>query len=284
MDRVFAARQRYAAELAAMGPLESQALIDAFARVPREDYLGPGPWKIMGFPNRSSQTPDSDPTPLYANVLVEIDRERRANNGEPLLHARLIESLAPRTGEHVVHIGAGTGYYSAILAELVGDGGRVTAIEYDAGLAAKLRANAASHPQLTALHADGTSYPFDDADCIYVSAGASHPLGHWLDRLLPGGRMIAPITNGLRGWVGFVLRAERLGDQFRGRFISPVGIFPCIGGHDERADAVLDEAMQRDGERWREVNSLRRDAHARDTSCWVHGDGYCLSTREVLHQ
>ena len=41
----------------------------------------------------------------------------------------------PKPGDHVVHIGIGTGYYTAILAELVGPTGRVTAIEYDASLA-----------------------------------------------------------------------------------------------------------------------------------------------------
>jgi len=42
-------------------------------------------------------------------------------------------------GEHVVHIGAGVGYYTAILAKLVGAEGRVTAIEFDAELAARAK-------------------------------------------------------------------------------------------------------------------------------------------------
>jgi protein-L-isoaspartate(D-aspartate) O-methyltransferase len=40
-----------------------------------------------------------------------------------------------------VHIGAGAGYYTAILAELVGAAGRVTAIEFDAELGARATAN-----------------------------------------------------------------------------------------------------------------------------------------------
>jgi protein-L-isoaspartate(D-aspartate) O-methyltransferase len=36
-----------------------------------------------------------------------------------------------------VHIGAGTGYYTAILACLVGPSGKVTGIEVDASLAAR---------------------------------------------------------------------------------------------------------------------------------------------------
>ena len=36
----------------------------------------------------------------------------------------LIAAAAPRLGEHVVHIGAGVGYYTAILAQMAGGGGR----------------------------------------------------------------------------------------------------------------------------------------------------------------
>jgi protein-L-isoaspartate(D-aspartate) O-methyltransferase len=47
-------------------------------------------------------------------------------------------------GDHVVHVGAGTGYYSAILAEMVGRTGRVTAIEIDPLLAARAKENLAA--------------------------------------------------------------------------------------------------------------------------------------------
>jgi hypothetical protein len=50
-------------------------------------------------------------------------------------------AAAPQPGEHVVHVGAGVGYYTAILAELVGVAGRVKAIEFDAELAARATAN-----------------------------------------------------------------------------------------------------------------------------------------------
>jgi len=46
--------------------------------------------------------------------------ERNLNNGQPYLHAQLIASASPQSGEHVVHIGAGVGYYTAILRHLVG--------------------------------------------------------------------------------------------------------------------------------------------------------------------
>ena len=42
-----------------------------------------------------------------------------------------------RDGESVVHIGAGVGYYTAIMATLVGNQGRVIAIEYEKELATR---------------------------------------------------------------------------------------------------------------------------------------------------
>jgi protein-L-isoaspartate(D-aspartate) O-methyltransferase len=78
-------------------------------------------------------TPSADPVYLYIKGVIGILPERNLNNGEPSLHAALIASAAPQPGEHVVHIGAGVGYYTAIMAELVGASGRVTAIELDAG-------------------------------------------------------------------------------------------------------------------------------------------------------
>jgi protein-L-isoaspartate(D-aspartate) O-methyltransferase len=53
-------------------------------------------------------------------VLVAIDEKRLLNNGQPSFLAILIEALALQEGDHVVHVGCGTGYYSAILAEFVG--------------------------------------------------------------------------------------------------------------------------------------------------------------------
>jgi protein-L-isoaspartate(D-aspartate) O-methyltransferase len=70
-----------------------------------------------------------------------------------------------------VHVGAGVGYYTAILAELVGAEGRVTAIEFDAELAARPAVNLAQTPHVRAVHGDGTRVVFDPADVIYVNAG-----------------------------------------------------------------------------------------------------------------
>ncbi len=74
---------------------------------------------------------------LYYAVVIGILPERHLNNGQPSLHAALMASAASEVGEHAVHIGAGVGYYTAILHRLVGRQGRVIAIEFDTGLAAR---------------------------------------------------------------------------------------------------------------------------------------------------
>ena len=45
------------------------------------------------------------------------------------LHARCLNAVSPQTGEAVLHIGCGTGYYTALLAMLVGRDGHVEARE-----------------------------------------------------------------------------------------------------------------------------------------------------------
>jgi len=82
--------------------------------------------------------------------------------------------------DHVLHIGAGTGYYTAILAELAAS---VDAYEIEPALAALAAGNLAPWTNVT-VHAEsaaGRSLP--DADAIYVSAGASHPDPFWLGAL-----------------------------------------------------------------------------------------------------
>ncbi len=89
---------------------------------------------------------------------------------------------------------AGVGYYTAIMAELVGPSGRVTGIEFDPELAARAKANFAGRPNVEILAGDGATVPFDPADVIYVNAGATRPAPAWLDRLKEGGRLVLPLT------------------------------------------------------------------------------------------
>jgi hypothetical protein len=123
-------RRAYAKHVLANADVDDARVEAAFAAVRREAFLGPGPWSMLRWPHRYVPTPSDDPVYLYQDALVGIVPERSLNNGQPWLHAMLIAAAGPRPGEHVVHIGAGVGYYTAILAHMVvrerpGDGDRI---------------------------------------------------------------------------------------------------------------------------------------------------------------
>ena len=170
------ARQLFAEELRFTAKVSSSSVLKAFARVPREHFVGLGPWRIKS-PMRLGEywtSPDADPRHVYHDVLIALDEARGINNGQPSLWAKLYDEVNLCDGMHVVHIGAGAGYYTAILAEIVGPRGRVMAIEVDAQLAARARDNLMPWPQATVVVADGFSFRGDQpADAIIVNAGSA---------------------------------------------------------------------------------------------------------------
>ena len=178
-----------------------------------------------------------------------------------------------KAAEHVVHVGTGTGYYTAFMASLAGPSGKVTGIELDAGLAARAKENLSSYPNVLIVNGDGTSVPFDAADVIYVNAGVTRPVDSWLERLTDGGRLILPMTT--NQWTGAVFRIERQTSQFSVQCIAPVEIIPCDGARDERSEAALAEAFKKGD--CRRVTRLYRNEDVPDDRCWLRGSGWCLA-------
>jgi protein-L-isoaspartate(D-aspartate) O-methyltransferase len=160
-------RRIYARQMLALAnALADTQLEDAFAAVPRESFLGNGPWRIMTPWSPYTTVPEQDPALIYQDVVVALDEERGINNGSPSLYARWMHLVSPRRGERVAHIGAGAGYYAAILAELVGNEGRVAAVEYDAGRAQSARDNLKDRSNVEVIAADGLRWPQRPADII----------------------------------------------------------------------------------------------------------------------
>jgi protein-L-isoaspartate(D-aspartate) O-methyltransferase len=275
-DRLTAIRAEFAAKLARDHQIDDQRLVAAFAAVPRERFLGTGPWHLLQ-QDGYVVTPSNDPALVYVDSCVALDPVREINNGEPGLHIGLMAQLAPQPGDHVVQVGVGGGYYTAILARLVRPDGKVTAIEYDADLARRASENLADEPNIQVIQADGTSHGFDPADGIYVNAGATRPAELWLDTLKPGGRLIMMLTtNTSRGQILKVVRADQ---GYSAALLGPCGFIPCINARDAASEAALAVAL--DGGDMNTVKSLRRETHAADGSCWMHCDGFCLSRRTL---
>jgi protein-L-isoaspartate(D-aspartate) O-methyltransferase len=202
LEPVEQARQSYAEELRYIARVRSSAVVNAFATVPREQFVGPGPWRINSPMDLAEYwTTDNDSAShVYHDVLIALDESRGINNGQPSLWAYLFDRLDLAPGEEVLHLGCGTGYYTAIIAELVGSAGRVTAVEIDATLAQKARAALADWPQVEVIQGDGAGTSFEPADAIIASAGATHPLPSWLDGLRPEGRLLFPMTTSRNGF------------------------------------------------------------------------------------
>lgn len=187
-------RRAYARQmLATAGIASDPALEDAFATVPRERFLGDPPWSFARLSGGYQPSPTRDPVVAYQDVLFALAPERGVNNGSPSLHALLLHSARLRPGSAVVHIGAGTGYYTALIAHLVGEHGRVLAVEYDQRLADVAAAALADRPQVSVLTGDGALWPNEPVDCIYVSFSVERPADNWLSNLRIGGRLIFPL-------------------------------------------------------------------------------------------
>lgn len=284
-DELNIVRRAYAKQItAAAVRVVDEHVEAAFAEVPREDFLGPGPWPIFRKRTAYVPTPTADPVYLYTDDIVGILPERHINNGQPSLHAFLLSQAAIGAGDHVVHIGAGAGYYSAIMAKLVAASGKVTAIEFELELAARAKANLNPYGNVSVVQGDGSSVDFDAADVIYLNAGATRPADIWLDRLKDGGRLVLPLTTDLgftkSNWSnmhrrGAVFLITRSGGEFHAQWISPVAIFPCEGMRDAESETALAAAFE-SGEHKR-VTRLYRTDDVPTERCWVRAPGWCLA-------
>jgi len=282
-------RRRYAEEISAIVKGCSVPLLKAFANVPREGFLGSGPWRVLSRISGKMQpqvTEVMDPAELYHDVAVLLDPARNLTNGNPTTLAPWLDglNLSPRVS--VFHLGCGTGYYTAIMAEMVGPAGRVTAVEVDPILAARARTNLAGYRNVEVVEGDGGSIDVGPRDAILINAGVTHPRDNWLDNLHTGGILVLPLSVEIgtpNVGKGLVLKVAKLQSGYTADFFpAPVMIQSCSG--------VRDPALaKRLGPRFASgssgvVKSLRRDAHPPEADCWLHTSAFCLSHRPVNNQ
>ncbi|MGA2568940.1 MAG: methyltransferase domain-containing protein [Terracidiphilus sp.] len=272
-DEIESARRFYAKELCRINQISSPAILSAFSTVPRERFVGPGPWMIQ---TSGSQwfTESDDARAVYRDSLIVLDAAKRVNNGQPSLWAYYLSLLDLQPGSQILHLGCGTGYYTAILAELTGPRGKITAVEIDEGLANRARVALEPWPQVTVVQADGSQGPFEPANAIVVSAGATHPLPRWLAALRPAATLLFPLTSSHGpGAMAFITRKSA--DRFAATLCGSVLFVDFAGARDPAVSDELARALRRDY--GATVRSLRCDPHEKDESCWLHGDGWCFS-------
>jgi len=277
-------RLAYARHILRRAGVEDPRLEQAFAKIEREAFAEGPPWRLVpleGLGLGIRQTSHAED--LYSDSLIVLEADRGVNNGSPALHAQLIEAIALTPGSRVAHIGAGGGYYTAIVAELVGPDGQVIAVEIDRPLAEAAERNLKPWPQVEVRCADGAEEPRETVDVVYVSVAAAAPTAPWVQHLAPGGRLLFPLGAPGHAVAGYrssreaaMLLVERQGREFAARFLMPVSFVfaEALLGSDADADA-LHLAMQRGG--WEKVRSLRWGDPGPQERAWCWTPHWSLS-------
>ena len=269
----------YAEEIRAVTGLESPSLLTALRRVAREQFLGPPPWQIASGSalHHPSYRSTSEVRDLYHDVFVALDATRSLNNGQPSLILRLVAALDLAPGMRVAHIGCGTGYYTAILAETVGPTGSVVAIEVDPALAQIAATQLAHYPNVTVLDLDAQFFAPGPTDAMLVNTGLTHPPPNWLNALTPGGTMVLPLLVGRTQTThdAMALRLRRTASALAADWISLLTIYPCTSLRQPNIQLQLNAAFE--SHSLLRARSLRRTVHRQAPSCVVHAPGFCLS-------
>ena len=228
-------RRAYAKEMAVVSAAPDSRLEQVFYNVHREDFLPPGPWKLL-VEGRYAETPNSDPVHVYRNSVIALDPRKHINNGEPHLHAMWIGAVAPQPGETITQIGLGMGYYTAILSLLVQPGGRLTGFEIEGDLAEAARRNLAGFNNVTVIAGDAVSRELPPSDIIYVSAAVAPPPESWLAALPPGGRLIFPWRPTME--VALAMLVKRVPAGFEARPLMSSWFIPCAGASSPKGSVL----------------------------------------------
>ncbi|MEM1273477.1 MAG: methyltransferase domain-containing protein [Pseudomonadota bacterium] len=239
--------QHFIDQLRVLAGLEDAPATDrvlaAFQSVPRERFAGPGPWRLRSALAGTSldvwQTPDADPRWLYHSVLVVLDEEKGINIGDPGLWARLLARTDIQPGARVLQVGAGVGYYTAILSALTGPTGHVVAYEVEDTLAVRAQENLTSWPNVDIRSGSAVSELSEDDvfDVVVAFAGVTHIPPLWHPHLASDARLLLPLTG--EDWWGAMVLAHCTQDGFAAETLGRCGFYPCTGARQDALAAQI---------------------------------------------
>jgi protein-L-isoaspartate(D-aspartate) O-methyltransferase len=202
-------RRMVETQIAARG-IDDAALLDAFRTVPREMFVAPA--------YQPSAYSDG-PLPIGSGQTIS----------QPYIVALMIAAAGVGPEDHVLEVGAGSGYAASILGKVARE---VIAIERHPVLAAEARKRieALGIANVAIIDADGTqgwpkAAPFD---AILVAAAAERVPQPLLDQLRnPGGRLVIPV--GGQGWGQSLIKVVRNGaEDFATTDLGAVRFVPLI--------------------------------------------------------
>ena len=173
--------------------LKTPIIIEAFKKVKREEFV---------LENMRDMAELNEALPIGFGQTIS----------QPLVVAFMLEQLDPKSGDKILDVGSGSGWTSALLAEIVGSQGKVIAIELIPELKELGEKNAAKYDFIEKgivkfICADGSKGYQSEApfDAILASASAQELPEEWKKQLKVGGRVVAPIKNSI--WV-FIKKSE----------------------------------------------------------------------------
>ncbi len=200
-------RTQLVAELQAKG-IRDLAVLRAIARVPRHLFV-----------------PESVRHRAYEDSALPIGGGQTIS--QPWVQARSLELARLSGRERVLEVGTGSGYQTALLAELAD---QVFSVERLAPLAQSARAalEAAGVRHVTVLVGDGSLgwRPYAPYDAIIVAAASPDVPQPLVDQLAPGGRLILPIGDRTTQTLTLVTRGP---DEVRVEPVSDVRFVPLLG-------------------------------------------------------
>ena len=183
-------------------------VIEAMARIPRERFIDEAIW-----------------AEAYADRALGIGCGQTIS--QPYIVALMTQALALQGDERVLEIGTGSGYQTAILADLAGE---VVSLERHAALSQQAAGRLAElgYDRVKLVVADGTlGWPADAPyDRILVAAAAAAMPRHLIEQLIPGGILVIP----LGGLDQQVLQAiHKIGDEPQIELLTGCRFVPLVG-------------------------------------------------------
>ncbi|MFI8092902.1 methyltransferase, FxLD system [Streptomyces sp. NPDC086080] len=189
---------------------------------------------------RDLHLPGLDPATAYTNRAVTI---KDHPNGPlalscasvPSTVAMMLAQLDPQPGDHILEIGAGTGYNAALLAELVSPDGQITTIDIDPGVAlhARQALNRTGYEHVRVMERDGLKGAPEYApyNRMIATVGLWDVPASWWQQLADCGQLVLPLR-----WRGQTrsVALTRHGDTLVSDDMELCGFVPIIGQHGER--------------------------------------------------
>jgi protein-L-isoaspartate(D-aspartate) O-methyltransferase len=133
----------------------------------------------------------------------------------PTIIEQMLRMLRPHQGDHILEVGTGSGYSTALLSHIVGETGAITSIDVDATMVerARLLLQQDGCTNVRILLGDGRIGQPDrapyDRIIAWASAESDVPLS-LIDQLASNGIVVCPLREAARSWIA-ALRKNQTG-------------------------------------------------------------------------